>query len=227
MALFVSEVRKTGYREVLLVYAQRYGVSLRTVKRWAEKEPPFDEPEKMAGWWSKNMTQRVPASISGGVVPAVAEVKEVELIPEEAAPPPVVELSPVGDEEVGIGATQKRLRNAEVLAYRKYLEVLKGSDAGEIRAALRNWNDISGQVRTITKVARDDEMARKELIPRTVAEAAMAELHQPIVAGFRGLFPDLCRAFGVSPAAESEARWNDLVDGVCDRLNKEVFSDCE
>ena len=224
LSLCVSEVRRTGYLEELAVYAERYGVSLRTVKRWAVKKPPFDEPGKMAGWWAKNMTQRVPDSISGAAVHAVQQETE-EAVELPAAAPTV--LLPVGDDEVGVQATQKRLRNAEVLANRKYLEALERNDAGEIRAALRNWNDISAQVRTMTKVARDDELARRELISRTVAEAALVEVHQPIVAGFRGMFGDICRAYGIADTAENALKWSGLVDGVCAVLSKEVFGECE
>ena len=216
MALCMSERRRTGYLEALEVYVARYGVSIRTIKRWAKKKAPLDEPELMAAFWSKTMTQRVPDSIA-----CVEKADELPVV----APP--VELLPVGDDEVGVGATQKRLRNAEVLAYRKYETAMQTNDAGEIRAALRNWNDISAQVRTMTKVAREDELARKELISRTVAEAILVEVHQPIMAGMRGMFDDLCRAFAVDRNAENEARWNVLVDVVCERLNKEVFDAVE
>jgi len=212
-------VRKTGYLEALDVYAARYGVSIRTIKRWAKNGAPFDEPERMAADWSKKMTQRVPDAIACKPV----KVEQVDL--PEVKPP--VELLPVGDDEVGVMASLKRLNNAEVLAYRKYEDALKAGDTGEIRAALRNWNDISTQARPMVKVAREDELARRELIPRSVAEAAMVEVHQPIMAGFRGMFDDVCRAFGVVKSVENDSKWNEMIDVVCDRLKKEVFDACE
>ena len=177
---------------------------------------PLDVPENMAAWWEKNMTQRAPDSIIG------AAARETEL-PLGAADVPKTEIVPVGDDEIGVIATQKRMRNAEVLLYRQYLEAVESKDEGKIRAALRNWNDISDQVRTIAKVAREDEIARRDLIPRIEAEAQLVELHAAIFSAVRGLFASISRAYNIHLTPENEEKWMTLTDTFCLTLRSEVF----
>jgi len=53
----------SGYQEVYVVYAKRYKVSERTIKRWVElgksesEKCPLDEPMLMRDWWGKVRTQ--------------------------------------------------------------------------------------------------------------------------------------------------------------------------
>ncbi len=159
------------------------------------------------------MTNRTPDSI------VVAAARETTLPVNE----PPRETVPVEDEEMGIAATQKRLRNAEVLMHRAYVRAVESEDDGKIRAALRNWNDISDQVRTMVEVARKDEMVRRELIPRVEAEAVLVELHGSIFSTLRGLFPAVARLYGVENTPENEAKWEGICNGFCDGLKKEVF----
>lgn len=210
-------MRRSGFLEKYEVYAARYEVSLRTVKRWGGMGAPLDVPEKMAAWWEQNMTQRAPDSIIG------AAAKEKEL-PLEAAEVPGREIVPVADDEIGVVATQKRMRNAEVLLYRQYLEAVESKDEGRIRAALRNWNDISDQVRTIAKVARDDELARRDLIPRIEAETQLVEIHAAIFSAFRGLFPTVSRAYDIPATPENEEKWQAITDALCGTLKNDVFT---
>ncbi len=60
-------IPSTGrYRRPLAAYAERYGQSLRTIKRWtslgrtAGDPPPLDEPAHMARWFARNHKQRAP-----------------------------------------------------------------------------------------------------------------------------------------------------------------------
>jgi hypothetical protein len=210
-------VRKSGFLEKYEVYSARYNVSLRTVKRWGTLGAPLDVPEKMAAWWEKNMTQRAPDSILG------AAAKEKEL-PLDSAEVETREIIDVSDEETGVTATQKRMQNAEVILSRAYLDAVKSGDEGKIRAALRNWNDISDQVRTIAKVAREDEIARRDLIPRVEAETQLVEIHTTIFSTIRGLFPTIARLYQIPLTADGEEKWATLCDTFCDTLKTSVFT---
>lgn len=226
-------MRKTGYLEKYEFYAQRYKVSLRTVKNWGALSAPLDVPEKMLPWWEKNMKQRPPDSIlqAAAVERSVEKVIELPLEPErviDAAPPALgpsgSEMQEVADDEMGIVATQKRLRNVEVMLYRSYQEAVRTQDEGKIRTTLRNWNDVSDQVRIIAKSAREDEIARRDLIPRLEAEIRLVELHSGIFAAFRGAFDAVRRVYGIPATPENEQKWMSIVDDACHALNNEVFT---
>ena len=216
--------RRTGYEKELSFYAELFGVSVRTVKRWAAtaEKPPFDAPAAMLGWWERNMTQRVPESILSAASGKSAPV-QVDL-PVPTVPVERRELLPVADDEMGIGATLKRLANAEVQAYRQLEEAIAEKDDAKQRAAQRLWTDISNQVRSMTKAAREDEVARSGLIPVGQAEQILVGVHADILSGFRGLFPDLCVVFGIPASAAGEGKWLALVDGICVKLRGEVLN---
>lgn len=225
-------MRKTGYLEKYDFYAQRYGVSLRTVKNWGALSAPLDVPEKMLPWWEKCMKQRPPDSIlQAAAQKPVEKVIELPLEPEKVIddPPPVLgtsgsEFKEVADDEMGIVATQKRLRNVEVMLYRAYKEAVLTQDEGKIRTTLRNWNDVSDQVRIIAKAAREDEIARRDLIPRVEAEMRLVELHSGIYSALRGAWDQVSRVFGVPKTPDNETRWLGILDEVCHALKNEVFT---
>lgn len=237
-------MRRSGYLEKYEIYAARYGVGLRTVKRWGSLKAPLDVPERMAEWWEKNMTQRAPDSIiaaaagNGTFASKAAPVSpslpknELPLDLSGAESPavaanstPSMELVEVGDDEMGVIATEKRMRNAEVHAYRAYLAAIDSRDEGRIRAAQRNWNDMTTQVRVMAKVAREDEIARRELIPRIIAETQLVDRHASIYSAIRGIFPAMARTYGIPVTSENEAKWQDLIDTFCHGLTTEVFTE--
>ena len=201
------------YKEELAVYAGRYRVSLRTVKRWASKNAPFDEPLRMGAWWSANMTQRCPDEIlaAGAELPLKVEV----------VAPSIMEVVPVGDHEIGISATLKRLGNAEVQAHRMFETAVANKDEGGAKLAQKLWTDISAQVRTMTKAAREEEVQQGMLAPVQLLEQQLVQLHAEILGQFRGMFPLIQRTFHVP--VDGEAQWLAIVDEVCEGLNKEVF----
>jgi hypothetical protein len=116
------------------------------------------------------------------------------------------------------------MQNAEVLLARAYEEAVASGDEGKIRAALRNWNEISDQVRTINKVAREDAIARRDLIPRVEAETQLVEIHASIFSTFRGLFETVARAYSIPITPEHEAQWHGIVDNFCASLKNDVFT---
>lgn len=239
------------YREEYLVYAGRYGASSRTVKRWAalgrENRDlcPLDEPEKMRDWWARNMSQRVPDKLleadivarreKGLVVPdppAAAKAKNLPAAPllelpvvAKKEPPAFIprEFKPVGDEEVGLAATHRRLQEAEVQTHRIYTEALLAGNDAQAKLALKSFTDLASQVASVEQKLNEQRVKTRDLIPRLEAGMQLSDFHQDFHGMLRGFGDQFMRAFGVPVTAENDVVWQGLIDSVCEHLQKEVF----
>lgn len=211
-------------------WAALYGSSERTLKRWehdgrAKNDPcPLGRPGEMPGWWARNMAQRVPAkvlaaaaAVAGGVSAPVAPQANVVSVGRE--------LQTASDDEVGIGATLKRLQDLEVDTHGVYLAALKSGDDGKAAMALKNYKDLAAEVVKVREKWRDDSVKMRDLIPRVEAEAVISEIHAGVMTRFRGSGEDFLRGLGVPVTPANLAKWQGLIDGLCSVLQKEVFDE--
>lgn len=230
-----AELRRTGLRMSLEEYAERYGASVRTVKRWRAiggecgDEVPLDDPEAMLAWWARRMKQRVPAGINLAVVamrkaagvpqvklelPVVAEAAPAVVAPVAAVPaPPPSDDDPVRDEDLGLEQTLRRLREQEVKLSRK---------AGEPGQA-KPWLDTIARLGTVEQKLREEQERQGKLVPRLWAEQAIHDFHRPIEREIRALYRSMCDALGLPPSPEREAQWHAQCDKVFARFGEEVL----
>lgn len=217
-------------------YAERYGVSERTCKRWAahgddKNDPcPLDQPEEMRGWWARTMSQRCPAKLLGAAVKGRLDEpkREYPPAPEMELPvQPVIlkELQAVEVGEVGIEATLKRLQEAEVHTHREYQDALKAGDEGKAKLAQKMFLDLAKQVAIAEEKAVAQRVRVRDLIPRLEAEVAIADFHQAFHGLLRGGADRFFRAFGVEVSAGNDEKWQVMMDGICETLQGEVFGE--
>ena len=210
-------------------WAALYGSSERTLKRWAAHgrdqgdECPMGVPAQMPGWWSRNMTQRIPHKVLLAAGPGAVVV---ERKPDQG--PAAVLMDPrefVGatDAEMGIEATLRRLEDSEVFAHRTYTEAITAGDQSKALIAERSFRQLAAEKVKVEEKVREARIASRDLIPREEAELRIADVHGDLILRFRGMADRVCRAYGVPVTAETEATWLDLVDEFCEALLAEVL----
>lgn len=184
--------RATGYVEQYRFYADVFGESERTIKRWVRtgKEvddlPPLDAPEQMANWWSRHYKNRVPVKILqlAKSVPANGDevVKDDPLFTqpvEKAAPAPI-------DLEVGLEASVDRLRRAEAVANHKFTEAIRlDADEGEIERKQRAWERVAKQLSISEKSLRDMESKYGALYGADEIKRELVKIHGSVYAGVK------------------------------------------
>lgn len=222
---------KTGFACDYKVYATRYQASERTVKRWvklgrsAGDSCPLDAPAGMPAWWARVMSTAVPDSIMAAAAAGSAEV--VPRVPDTREEPTghvlPRELLPVGDDEVGLQSSLRRLRETEVQSHRIMIEALKANDEGKAKLAQKMWTEIVTQVRQMERAAREDAAAVGQLVPKGEAERILVEMHSGIERAMRGMYRRFCELTGVRESPETESKWNEECDGMFEAFGKEVF----
>jgi hypothetical protein len=163
------------------------------------------------------MSQRVPAK----VLEAAAAVGPVEV--KEPVNVPRAQVESAGVDEVGIGATLKRLEDVEVHTHKAYCAAVQSGDAGAAAQHLKNYKDLAGEVVKVGEKYREDQVKRRDLVPRVEAAAVLADLHGGIAGEIRGKGDDVLRAYGLPVTPSNLAKWQELVDGLCAKLQGEVF----
>ena len=219
--------RKKGrgaYSEPYRVLAVRYGIKVRSAKRWVavgreNGDPcPLDDARGMVGWWTRNMKQRVPQEILAAAGPDV--VMEIPV----ARPAAVVKPEPVAEAEVvvsldlpdGLGL-EAELGRIEELARR--LSV-KAHEPGQAKAYL----DTVARMGTLSEKLRSEAEKMKKLLPRDVVEAAIVEFHGPIEREVRLLYRTMVELIGLGPSPEKEDLWNRELDRLFVRFREEVLA---
>lgn len=219
----------------LAEYAGLYSVNLRTIKRWKadglskSDETPLADPEAMLAWWQRNMKLRVPPGISAAVIewrksgksitPADAAPHQ-ESLPLVAAPKPVKDTDrqatldqPVGDDEIGLEQTLRRLAMAEVRLSRV------ATDPGQTKA----WLDTVSRMSSAAEKLRQEEERQGKLIPRDRAEMMIHEFHRPVEREIRLMLRSMCELLGLPISPEREDLWNRECDRLFARFKEEVF----
>ena len=219
----MAESEKPKKRRALLAeYGQKFGVDVRTVKRWkalgAERNDPapLEDAERMLSWWQRNMKQRVPDGISAAVISARREqpaelarvVEEPALKKNRAAVD-----APVDASELGLDQTLQRLAETEVRLSRI------ATDPGQTKA----WLDTVARMTSAAEKVRQEMERHGKLIPRERAEVLVHDFHLPIEREIRLLCRAMAEALGLPQTPALEERWNRECDRVFARLGEEVF----
>ena len=212
-------------------YAREYAADERTVKRWNRKGKdagditPLAEPEAMLGWWSRNMSQRVPDGITGAVVrwrvAHRAAPVELALVPAEIPLPSdkaaerkaLLDL-PIDENAIGPEQTLQRLLELEPRLHRF------ATDPGQAKDYLATVARIG----PAQKALIDQQERLRNLIPRAAAETMIHEFHAPVERETRLLARTLCEILGIPATPHVMDAWNKECDRLFARFQEEVFA---
>ena len=218
---------RTGFQESYEFYAERYGASPRTLKRWVkigkDQKPdpipcPLDAPEQMRGWWAACMTLRCPEGVlaaevealkAGATAPALQSPPD----PDAAqAPAPVIDLGP---EEKGLAAAMTRLEKMEIEFSKK------ATEPGQAKT----WFDAIARMTSLAANVRKELEAQDLLAPRSLVAQELRDLLQPVESGIRGMYATFCQVLEMPSSPKIEGEWLKQCDKLFERFGKEVFSD--
>lgn len=225
------------FRHTYSHYAVQFGQTVRTVKRWvslgrkAGDPPPLDHPADLPAWWTRHMKIRVPQKVwdaAGGA--AMLEIPAASAPEAPAAPPPELPLSDAGPdpdsiadeilaelpmiEGLGMDVTLERLRALEAHLFRR------ASQPGQSKPYL----EVVSRLTAVIGKVRSEAEAEKRLIQRDLAETMIHEFHAPIERETRLLYGAMAKALGIPETPEGERVWNDALDQMFARFQKEVFA---
>lgn len=219
-------VRSSGYLEEYSHYAELYGVSLRTPKRWSAvgKERgdfcPLDNPEDFYAWWGRNVEKSPPEGLQRALVAwrkagKGSSKKKTEAIPEDSEPDEVEidEAAAVAVEELGLEMMLRRLETIEVQLSRK----------ATAPGGSKPWLDTVSRITSVISRLREEKEKHGRLIPKDMAEMMIHEFHGPVESGVRGMGYDFCRDAGLPWSAKEEAAWGVCCDAIFRRFGEEVF----
>ncbi len=199
-----------------------YGSSARTLKRWASigrgkgDECPLWEAGAMPGWWTRNMTQRIPHKVLLAAKSDEGEGGEPEQVVPATGGDGSSQLQEEGEisaDDLGLERTLERLSLMEVRLSRK------AAEPGQTKA----WLDTVSRMSTVAEKLRVEAERFGRLLPRDQVEEAIHAFHGPIEREIRLLYKTMCDALGLPPSPEREARWNEEVDNVFRRFGEEVL----
>jgi len=221
-----------GKRVLLADFARMYGADLRTVKRWrakgreAKDEILFEDPEKVLGWWQRNMKLRVPPGIleavrkwrvagkstGGPVMDEQAELPVAPAVDLDAVRKASVD-RPVEEEEKGLSQMIGRLQEMEV----RFSRV--ATDPGQSKA----WLDTIARFTSAVEKLRVEEEKQGKLIPKAKAETMIHEFHQPVEREVRLMLRAMAVVLGLPVTPVMEEAWNKECDRLFARFQEEVF----
>jgi len=200
--------------------AGRYDSSPRTIKRWraigkaAGDECPLEDPERMLGWWSRNMSQKAPDGINLAVIgsrkrkPEPVEVRVPAPVKVEAVAVPVMD---AGD--TGLGAELVRLEQISAELGRRAL------DPGQAKPYLDSLSRMS----SLSEKLRVEAERQGKLVPREMVEDALRGFHAGIEREFRVQYRAMCELMELVPTTKREEQWNELCDRLFERMGEEVL----
>lgn len=224
--------------------AVRYGVSLRTVKRWVavgrehKDPPPLDSATSMQEWARRMVSRRaagfsreVPEEIElvaeresrAAAAPAVAT--DAEVIAEEPAESGSM---PDAGQEHGIdfdtwdpdAVSYDHVISAAKLNFAVQRGLLKqaykSQDKDQIRTALVSFREALNQLREVERDREKIMLNRGELLRRDEVRKALNAVHAVIPGTFRSR---LKAAFpSISTLTESRYNWEEWVDATVDEI---------
>lgn len=222
----VKTVGRNGYLHTYAEHAERYGVGLRTVKRWVavgrekDDECPLDDPEGLYAWLNRHVKRSVP---EGVLQELIAWRREHGAEAVEAGEPEEEEDDgradrlgePVGEEEMGLAAALSRLEMMEVRLSRL------ATDPG----GTKPWLDTISRMTSVSTKLREEMEKLGQLLPKEMVEGFLIELVQPVEQGVRGLYAVMCSATGVAACPKAEDRWNRECDRFFGRITKGVMDE--
>lgn len=181
---------RTGFEHGYDFYAERYGASARTVKRWvkigreADDATPLDDPLRMRSWWARCMKLRCPAGVVGAEVEALkAAPEKVAERPEEV---PVVEGVPevarvqLETEERGLAGALARMEQMEV----------KLAERADQPGQAKPWLDTISRMTSVATKLRQELVEQGKLVPKNEVAAELKGYHGQIVSVLKSALPD-------------------------------------
>lgn len=218
-----------AYAHAYSVYAEKYGMSERSVKRLVKvgrengMPVPLDAPGEMAKWWASNMKHRVPDKIWKAAGPdAVMEIPPVVVKREKKpAASAVSEEPPPADEPLGL--PEGRGLEAELDRLEKLAAMLSvnAHEPGRAKA----YTDTVRQMVITSEKLRVEAEKMKRLLPRDMVESVIHEFHGPIEREMRLQYRTMCEVLGLPPSPEREDAWNKEMDRLFSRFSETIFAD--
>ncbi len=225
--------------------AVRYGVSLRTIKRWVavgrehKDPPPLDSATAMQEW-ARRMVARRAAGFSRDVP------EEIDLVAEREAklsdpPPAAVNAEVVEGNAVGSGSMPGPPQQAhgidldtwdpEAVNYDHVISAAKlnfavqqsllrqayeSQDRDQVRTALVSFREAMNQLREVERDRQKIMLNRGELLRRDEVRKSLNAIHSGIPGTFRSR---LKAAFpSISTLTESRYNWEEWVDATVDEI---------
>jgi hypothetical protein len=214
-------------------YAERFGVTDRSVKRWAAEGraadppdlPPLDCPRDMPAWWGRRMSHRVPARLLEVAATDAAEHAARHQEPAPGTVTPATSAS-VADRavssSVGMGETVTRLREAERDAGEAFATAskplprgkdepldapLKYMDAGQVEMLQRRWERMAEALRKAVKDEAEMAETRGELLEKGKVARVLQEIHASVAESIRGLVRRVRPKLAGRSAEEQDEIW--------------------
>jgi hypothetical protein len=226
--------------------AVRYGVSLRTIKRWVavgrehKDPPPLDSATSMQEW-ARRMVARRAAGFSREVPEEIELVAEREsravVPPAAAADAEVIAGEPAGSGSVPGPALQQQhdidldTWDPEAVSYDHVISAAKlnfavqqsllrkayeSKDKDQVRTALVSFREAMNQLREVERDRQKIMLNRGELLRRDEVRKALNAVHAVIPGTFRSR---LKAAFpSISTLTESRYNWEEWVDATVDEI---------
>ena len=225
--------------------AVRYGVSLRTVKRWvavgrAHKDPPPLDSATSMQEWARRMVARRASGFSRDVPEEIDLLAEREARPSDP-PPAAVDAELVGGDAVGSAALPGPSQqphginldtwDPEAVSYDHVISAAKlnfavqqsllrkayeSQDKDQVRTALVSFREAMNQLREVERDRQKIMLNRGELLRRDEVRKALNAVHAVIPGTFRSR---LKAAFpSISTLTASRYNWEEWVDATVDEI---------
>jgi len=146
------------FQRPLAHYPAVYGVSYRTILRWAQKGYPLDDEEATKAL--------VSAQKNGGGSKSIP--------PSLANTPRTLRAAEVG--ELGLGAAIRRLQAAEAAAHAAYESARAGGDVAQAAGRAKAWLALSEQLRKVEQSTPEVEQANRKTLRLDELQAELGGL---------------------------------------------------
>lgn len=171
------------YQKTQREYAEMYGKSLSTIKRWWKEGKPLDDPDQMGEFLSPR--GRKPEA---EVDPVWEAAVPMEVIPQEFAAEVPVALDETFFEGQGVLAAILRLQKAERERAAAYFDaILRNAPPQVLKNRFGEWTGIIEALRKLEKDAPDIRRANDLSIDRKEMEAALGHIFAAFRAAARNL----------------------------------------
>lgn len=204
---------RAKYAQHYDVYAQRFGVTTRTIKRWvsagkeAKDECPLDAPKQLPAWWDRNMQYAMPVKVLAAcndpqnTKPAAAEKSVSQTSQEDktkAGAAPASEGQRRESMELGklesVGLVENLVAIGRI--HRANLELLDkafktGVDEAELQLRNRNFEQSSRMLAQAQRLADEYQQSRGDLVSIEDVKREFLRVHMSMAQSLVGLLVSL------------------------------------
>jgi hypothetical protein len=174
------------YQHTYSFYAQQYGKTERSIKRYAAQGLPLDQPELMAEYF-KNSGRKTDEENNAPANPGAAG-GPLPFANDEPAEPAAVELDETFFEGAGVLAAIERLKAAERERAGAYFQAIKRNQAANVLAnRFKEWTGLIDVLRKLEKDAPEIRRANRDSIDRAETEAAIGAIFQSFRAALNNM----------------------------------------